>query len=227
MMATRMKTNRGANRRQKGFSVVELMIVVAISLIVAAFAIPGYRSIVRNLRINGDMRDVHGAIAEAKMRAAAGFTHGRFYADLNANTFHLEVWNKAGKGGAGCWQTDGDTRNGDCTAASSPVVPLSQGVTFGFGTASAGGKNPQTTLAQAPLCGKVAAVSGVANGTTANTACIEFNSRGIPIDLTGKPTANDALYITDRNMVYGITLLSSGMQQDWATKAGTSSWTVR
>src|SRR5262249_22298364 len=162
--------------------------------------------------INGDMRDVHGAIAEAKMRAAAGFTHGRFYADLNANTFHLEVWNKTGNGGAGCWQTDGDT-NKACTASSTPTKPLSLGGTFGFGTASAGGANPQTTLAQAPLCGKVAAVSGIANGTTANTACIEFNSRGIPIDLTGKPTANDALYITDRNMVYGITLRSSGMQQ--------------
>ena len=218
---------RGHKKAQRGFSIVELMVVVLVALILAAFAIPGYQSITRNLRISGDMRDVHGAIAEAKMRAAAGFTHGRFYADLNANTFHLEVWNKTGGvGGGGCWQTDGDTNNA-CTAASSPVLQLSQGVTFGFGTASAGGQNPQTTLAQAALCGKVAAVSGASNSTIANTACIEFNSRGIPIDLNGKPTAKDALYVTDGNMVYGITLLSSGMEQDFATAAGTSSWTVR
>src|SRR5215475_15569380 len=84
--------------RQRGFSVVELLIVVVIALILAAFAIPGYMRMAQHLRISGDMRDIHGAIAEAKMRAAAGFTHGRVYADLNAETFHLEVWNKKGNG---------------------------------------------------------------------------------------------------------------------------------
>ena len=225
-MVTSGNALRGPKKEQRGFSILELLIVVVVALILAAFAIPGYRTITRNLRINGDMRDVHGAIAEAKMRAASGFTHARFYADLNANAFHLEVWNKSGNGGAGCWQTDGDTRNA-CTANTSPTQLLSPGVQFGFGSASAGSPNPQATIAQGPLCGKVASVSGVTNSTTANTTCIEFNSRGIPIDLTGKPTANDALYITDGNTVYGITLLSSGLEQDWATSAKTTSWSVR
>jgi len=39
----------------------------------------------------------------ARMRAAADFSHARVYVDLNSNTFHLEVWNKA----SGCWKTDG------------------------------------------------------------------------------------------------------------------------
>lgn len=212
---------------QNGFSLLELLIVIAIASIVAVLAVPSYQSITRYMRIAGDARNLNGIIAQAKMRAAADFTHARAYADLNANTFHLETWNKAGNGGAGCWQTDGDTANPCTVAGTSPVQPLSQGVAFGFGTAGAGAPNPQTTIAQAPLCGTVAAVSGVANGTVANTACIEFNSRGVPIDLTGKPTAKDALYVTDQNSVFGVTVIASGMMQDWQTSAATTSWEHR
>jgi prepilin-type N-terminal cleavage/methylation domain-containing protein len=212
--------------RQDGFSLLELLIVILIAGIAAAVAIPSYQSITRNMRISGDARDLNGVIAQAKMRAAADFTHARAYADLGANTFHLEVWNKAGNGGAGCWQTDGDVAN-PCTVAASPVQALSQGVTFGFGTVGAGAPNPQPVIGQAPRCGTVAAVSGVANPVIDNTACIEFNSRGVPISLAGVPTANDALYVTDQNAVYGITIIASGMMQSWQTSAATTSWQHR
>ena len=208
---------------QRGFSLVELLIGIAIIAIVAALAIPGYQSITRYMRIAGDARDLNGVIAQAKMRAAAEFTHARAYADLGANTFHLEIWNKNGN----CWQTDGDSANPCTVAGTSPVQSLSQGVTFGFGNASAGAPNPQTVIAQAPLCGTKAAVAGVANGTIQGTACIEFNSRGVPIDLTGTPTAKDAFYVTDQNSVYGVTVIASGMMQDWQTSASTTSWQHR
>jgi len=191
-------------------------------MVVATLAIPGYRSITRYLRISGDARNMNGIIAQAKMRAAADFSHARAYADLNANTYHLEVWNAT----AGCWQTEGQNTSA-CTSASSPVQQLAIGVTFGFGTVGAAAPNPQAVIAQAPLCGTVAAVSGIANPTIANTACVEFNSRGVPIDLTGKPTAVDAIYITDGNSVYGTTLLASGMMQNWSSTASPTSWQVR
>jgi prepilin-type N-terminal cleavage/methylation domain-containing protein len=217
--------------RQYGFSLLELLIVIAIAAIAAAVAVPAYRSTTQYLRISGDARNLNGVIGQAKMRAAAEFTHARAYADLGANTFHLEIWNKTGNGGAGCWQTDGDIVGGvqnPCTVVgTSPVQPLSQGVTFGFGTAGAGAPNPQPVIAQAPLCGRNAAVAGVAHPVIENTACIEFNSRGVPIDLTGVPTANDALYVTDQNSVYGVTIIASGMMQDWMTSAATTSWQKR
>lgn len=210
-----------------GFTLVEAVIVLAITLTMAAVAIPAYQSISRYLRIAGDARNLNGIIAQAKMRGAADFTHARAYADLNANTYHLELWNTSGNGGAGCWQTDNDPTHPCTVAGTSPVQPLSTAVTFGFGNASAGAPNPQAVIAQAPLCGTVASVTGITNGTVPNTSCIEFNSRGVPIDLTGKPTANDALYITDGNTVYGTTLLASGMMQDWSTPASTTQWSVR
>lgn len=222
-----MKVRVRKTARQHGFSLLELLIVIAIAAVVAALAVPGYTSITRYMRIAGDARSLNGVIAEAKMRAAADFTHARAYADLGANTFHMEIWNKAGNGGAGCWQTDGDSANPCTVAGTSPVQPLSQGVTFGFGNATAGAPNPQPIISQAPRCGTKAAVTGVANGVIDNTACIEFNSRGVPIDLTGKATANDALYITDQSSVYGITLIASGMAQSWQTSAATTSWQHR
>ena len=208
---------------ESGFTIIEAVIVVAITLIIAAAAIPAYQSITRYLRIAGDARNLNGVIAQAKMRAAADFTHARAYADLKANTYHLEVWNTT----AGCWQTDNDPTHACTVAGTSPVQPLSTAITFGFGNAGAGAPNPQAVIAQAGLCGTAASVTGVTNGTITNTSCIEFNSRGVPIDLTGKPTALDALYITDGNTVYGTTLLASGMMQDWSTPASTTHWSVR
>ncbi|HEY2545989.1 MAG TPA: type II secretion system protein [Candidatus Acidoferrum sp.] len=222
-----MKKSPARAVHEAGFTLIEAIIVLAITLILASLAIPGYQSITRYLRIAGDARNLNGIIAQAKIRAAADFTHARAYADLSANTYHLEIWNVKGKGGAGCWQTDGDAANPCTVAGTSPAQPLSTGVTFGFGRAGAGAPNPQAVIAQAPLCGTVAAVSGVANGTNPNTSCIEFNSRGVPIALSGTPTATDALYVTDGNSVYGTTLLASGMMQDWSTPASTTKWQTR
>ena len=150
--------NRHAEK-QTGFSVLELLVAVSLIMIFAGLAIPGYLSITQYLRISGDARTLNGLIAQAKMRAAADFTHARAYADLNANTYHLEVWNKSGNGGAGCWQTDGDAANA-CTSQTSPVQTLSTGVTFGFGSATAASPNPQATIALAPVCGTKAATAG-------------------------------------------------------------------
>src|SRR5256885_2779686 len=128
-----------------------MLVVVFISIIVTAIAVPGYLSTSRYLRIAGDLRALNGITAQAKMRAAADFTHARAYVNLTANNYHLELWNKAGNGGNGCWRTDGDTANA-CTAAGSPVLSLSQGNIFGFGTLTVGPTPGQATIGQAAAC---------------------------------------------------------------------------
>jgi Tfp pilus assembly protein FimT len=77
-----------------------MLIVVAVSLIISAIAIPEYLAAAKYLRISGDLRDLNGATAEAKLRAAASFTHARIYADLTDSTFQLQVWNKTGGAGS-------------------------------------------------------------------------------------------------------------------------------
>lgn len=207
----------------RGFTMLELLIVVAVSLIAAAVAIPSYSTMQKYLRINGDGRDLNGLVAQAKMRAAQDYTHARVRANLDTSTFQLEVWNKK----QNCWRTDNDSPSNPCTVDGvSPVQRLSQGVQFGFASVGAGAPNPQNPFGQAPLCNK--GVAGTSPGSQmANTACIEFNSRGLPVDSGNSPTPSDALYITDSDSVYGITVIISGLIQDWKSSATTTSWEAR
>jgi|SRR5689334_12251206 len=219
--------NGTEQRRSRGFSTLELLLVMVVSLVIAALAIPGFNQVRRTLRISGDARDLNGAINQAKMMAAADFTLARVYFDLGANTpntFHVDVWNKTGNGGAGCWQVAGDINNPCFVAGTSPVQSLSPGVTFGFAGLGAPPPNTQANgISQGPRC---LPVNGRRLGQTATTACITFNSRGVAIDTnTGAPTGNDAVYITDNAQVYGVTVGSTGMSQVWANNVnGNANW---
>jgi type II secretory pathway pseudopilin PulG len=216
-------SNRHGKNAARGFTTLELMIVIAIALIMAAVVVPGYLSMMRYLRIAGDARDLNGLIAQAKMRAAEDFTHARVRADLAAGTFELEVWDTAGN----CWRADDHGPAGACTTSAAALRErLSQGVSFGFAGAGAGAPNPQAVISQAPVCGS--GVAGGAAGTSyPNSACIEFNSRGRPVAPSGSPTATDALYVTDARSVYGVTVIISGLVQVWTTSATTTAWQAR
>jgi hypothetical protein len=60
-----------------------------------------------------------------------------------------------------------------------------------------------------------------------NTACIVFNSRGIPVDSTGGPTGNNAFYITDGSGTYAVTLSATPLIRLWWTKASEAKWIHR
>jgi prepilin-type N-terminal cleavage/methylation domain-containing protein len=229
-LATRVSRRRPRSN-SRGFSLIELLVVIAITLVAAGMSLWSYSVLTRYLRIAGDSRNLNGMVALAKMRAAQDFTHARVYADLSANTYHMEVWDKTANSGAGCWKTEGDVPNACTLAGTSPVQQLSQGVVFGFGGITSALPNPQATIGQAPTCN-----TGVAGGTAgtsiANTSCIEFNSRGIPVAPngsanSGSPTASDALYVTDTVMVYGVTVIQTGLIQNWATSAAATAWQAR
>ena len=205
------QTEKTSTRTQRGFSTLELTVVMAMSVVVAAIAVPSYIKVASYLRSMGDLRSLNAVTAQAKMRAAADFTHARIYADLGANTFHLEIWNKVNN----CWQTDGDTAN-NCTAGNSPVTALSQNVTFGTAGLGVGPTPGTAAVNQSPACRRrVAGVNG--GGADNNTACIEFNSRGIPVDATNAPIANGAIYIADQNSVETVTVSATGSIQSWIT----------
>ena len=201
-----MRNKSNHKHGHRGFSLVELMLVILVVLIVSSFAVPSFLSVMRSLRSAGDAHDVNGEITLAKMRAASKFTRARVYADLPARTFRIEVWDKSG---AGSWATEGGTQS------------LSRDITFGFGTLGTPPTGTQATIGQAPAC------LDSAGAAIANTACVVFNSRGIPIDSTLTPTPNDALYVTDTKSVYGVTVSATGLIQMWRTDAQTAQWKKR
>ena len=205
-----------ANKRQRGFSMVELLIVVIILFILLSIAIPSITSIGQSLRIGGDTRAIAAQLHLARMRAAADFTHARVYIDLNGNTFRVEIWNKA----SACWQTDGDSNS--CTQTTSPVTPLAQGDTFGFGSISAGPTAATSTIAQAPVC-KVGVAGASAGANISNTACIEINSRGYPVDSTNAIVASDAIYLTNNSQLFSAIAVSIAGQPTAYSYSG-SGW---
>jgi len=190
-------------RQARGYSALEVLIVLAVSTTVAAIAIPMSGNALGFYRLSGDARKVSNGIAVTKMRAASDFTQARLYFDRTIKRFHMETYQKTG---TPAWVWAGGTTD------------LSQGVSLGFGSIATPPPNTQAAIDQAPEC------RTTANAVIANTSCIVFNSRGIPIDSGGTPTPADAIYLTDGTGVYGITVIASGMIQVWRTPPSSASW---
>lgn len=224
------KTLSSAYASDRGFSILELVVVITVGIILTAMAIPQVTTLTRTYRSAGDARSLSDLVSLAKMRAAAEFTDARVYADLTNNLYRVETWTLLSGQTQKCWVTDGDTQ---CSAnysspSTPPSTPLSSGVTYGYGSVSSPPSNTQSTLGQAAECQTDAETraSGTA-GTVANSACVVFNSRGIPIDYTMTATSNDALYVTDGNSAYGVTILATGLVQTWRAGLSSGTWSNR
>ena len=187
-----------------GYSLVELMAFMAVMVTLAAFIMPFTRSSLNALNLSGDARNLLSAVSLAKMRAAATFSQARVYVNLANGTFHVERFQKT----PAAWIPEGNVRN------------LSPTVSFGFAGLTSAPPNTQPAIGQAPLC------LNAAGATIANTACIVFNSRGVPVDATNAPTPLGAYYIADGSVVYGVTASTGGMVQLWRTNIVGASWAL-
>jgi Tfp pilus assembly protein FimT len=194
------------NRHQAGFTLVQLLVVVSIAGTLGAIAVPMTGNTLSNFRLSGDARRIQNAVALTKMRAASDFSRARLYVDLSTNSFRLQTWRKTGMP---AWVTEGGSTG------------LYTGDTFGVGTAAAAPPNTQVAIGQAPPCRDD-------DGTViGNTACVVFNSRGIPVDNLGVPTAMDAVYVSDGTATYGVTVSATGLIRLWRTGAAATSWVLQ
>jgi Tfp pilus assembly protein FimT len=201
-----MKSKDLGNRRYaaspRGASLLEVLFVVSAALVLSAISVTKVLTITKNLSSQSDARTISGDTSLAKMSAASNFTRVRIYANLSGNAYEVDVWNKI---------------TSQWTTQQSSVRTLPH-VTMGYGSLSSPPTGTQTTLGQAAACLNN---SGTA---IANTACIVFNSRGVPVDSTGSPTSAGAIYVTDGVSVYGITVSAMGLIQTWKSPASSSTW---
>lgn len=207
-------TSRACSASEKGFSLIEMMMVVGIIGVLAVISVPMTGNALKYIKINGDARDLSNAAAVAKMRAAAKFTRARLYVDLTGGTFYIQTFDKTVTVPCptGCWVNE--------TASTS----LSSTVTFSPGPVLTAPPNTQASIEQAPACMNTATPSVAIAGT----ACIIFNSRGLPIDSDGNPYGNDAIYVTDGSAVYGITVAATGFIRLWRTNSASApTWTLQ
>jgi Tfp pilus assembly protein FimT len=175
---------------------MEIMLVLGVTGVVAAIAVPMVGNNLAYYRLSGDARSVANATGLGKMRAASVFGHERLYVDIAARSYRLETWDKT----TSTWLADG------------AAGFLSQNVNYTFGVVGTAPPNTQGVIAQSPACKNNAGTADIAN-----TACIIFNSRGLPIDNAGQPFVY-GLYVSDGTAVYGVTVSATGTVRTWRTQ---------
>jgi prepilin-type N-terminal cleavage/methylation domain-containing protein len=192
--------------REAGFSLMELLAALAIAGVIAAMTVPATTRTLADLRLHNDARALHNLLSLAKMRAAAKYSRERLYVDLTTESFFLQSWNKT----TATWVTE------------EGAMTLSPNVDFGFDALAGPPADTQAALGEASPC-----LAGLttASGQIANTACIVFNSRGIPVDGAGSPNGNGAFYVTDHETgVYGVTISATPLVRLWWSPHSTTAW---
>jgi prepilin-type N-terminal cleavage/methylation domain-containing protein len=190
---------------QQGFTLIEVLTALGMIAVVCAITIPITMGSIQRNQLKADAQALNNLIGLAKMRASSGFTRVRLRANLAARTFLVERWNKDD----GEWVADGR------------VETLSDTVTFGFGDVEDPPPNTQDTLQQSPAC-----LDGLdaASDPIADTACIVFNSRGLPVDGDGLLFGGHALYLTDGDYTWGTTITATPRVRMWTSPASTAGW---
>jgi len=200
--------NRSHALDRRGYSLIEIMFVVALTGVIATIAVPMMGNSLGFFRLSGDARSVSNAVALSKMRAASVFARVRVFVDISGKTFHVETWDSA----SSTWLSD-----------TGGLTHLSQNVRFDFAPVGTPPPNTQATIGEAAKC------KDNTGTDLPNTACVTFNSRGIPIDGSANPQPRvDAFYVTDGSAVYAITISATGMVRTWKTSpTATPNWMIQ
>jgi prepilin-type N-terminal cleavage/methylation domain-containing protein len=201
----------GSFRAMRGFTLLELMAVVAVMVVIGAMAIPAYQNYTRNYRIRNDSNNLVGLMTVARMRAGSDFARTAVSCDSTAKPPICKLYSMQYNSGAtpctlSTW-----------TQETEHPYSFSATVTFGIPTGVTYGVQGQSATAPAQV------YAGQTNPYT-----IYFNSRGWPIDCSGNLISNYALYLQDQpgsfSMAVGVD--SSGRSQVYLLN-GNTFWTLK
>ena len=178
-------------KREKGFTLLELMVTIVILCILLGLAIPGFSRWVPNYRLRGAARDLYSNFQLAKMTAVKDRARCGVLFDV-ANARYRVV--SAGLNRT--FESNSSTVGGDDVVLK--TVNFSEygsGVGFGYGSATGG-----------------VGGAGFDNNVTFDEDGILFDSRGMVFKPSGAAGADGYVYLqNNRNNSYAVGVWTSGV----------------
>jgi len=154
---------RNCGVRSSGFSLIELLVVMAVALIVAAFAVPSMTSTLDAYRVRGNLTSVSGLTQRCRIQALKKNTSERIYVQTNAGKVQLFCQ--------------------DVVAATGVLQPTDPQITL----------VPQFSIPGTPTGGPTQLTGAVMWGSSTAQYLVDldpfFNSRGLPCSAVGVGTA--------------------------------------
>lgn len=199
---------------QSGFTLIELMIVVIISVVLGAVAIPNFMSFIHGARVQGAGSDFAGLLQQARMRSVQDDDYYSTYFSVSGTLQEAYV-DVTKNGGSGAVSSD------PLIQISSEVVPI------------AASSAPDTTN----LTGQFLPTGSTltVNDGSSSSSPIIFNSRGLPCTSISAPggtiCSSSSTYATAYWVFFqdnitstweAVTVSPAGRIQKW--RHGTGGW---
>ncbi len=159
---------------EAGFSMVELMVVILVMGIIAAFAIPQATRAVYSYRVHSDAARLAAQLNITRFRATSQYTPYSLALDTATFPNSMNLNRLCGTNTSGCGSTTGTCTSQYYTSYQTEGGPqyISEGDTFS--TTNPGGS----------------VMPGSITSASAATTTFFFNTRGMPVDCNGLPVSN-------------------------------------
>jgi prepilin-type N-terminal cleavage/methylation domain-containing protein len=199
---------------ERGFTILEVVVVVAIALIIAGIAIPNFMNMAHASRLKGAATDFAGLLQTARMRAEVDDRYYSVYVLAgNPQQAYVDVYPQAANGTSG--------NGGTAVVANDPVIQISTEITPKAATSA-----PNTASLKSQLLPAGSPVTPQ-DGTAAGFP-FTFSPRGLPClaaggvcDSLGGPQARWTFFQDNVSLAWtAVTVTPAGRVQRWYFSGG-------